>query len=164
MILLTTLHQRVIIVHASPELYASLCDECDTNLAGFPNLPPLNLTLVVAVALIDADNRILLAQRPEGKQLAGLWEFPGGKLEAGERPEDGADSRIARRTRDRREGGLPRAADLREPRLRDVPPSDAALCLPALGRVRAAAGRPDPRMGQAAGAAQAIRCRRPTSR
>jgi 8-oxo-dGTP diphosphatase len=51
-------------------------------------LPPLELTLVVAVALIDADNRILLAQRPEGKQLAGLWEFPGGKLEAGERPED----------------------------------------------------------------------------
>jgi len=42
---------------------------------------------VVAVALIDADNRILLAQRPAGKQLAGLWEFPGGKLDAGERPE-----------------------------------------------------------------------------
>jgi 8-oxo-dGTP diphosphatase len=51
-------------------------------------VPPLKLTLVVAVALIDADNRILLAQRPEGKQLAGLWEFPGGKLESGERPED----------------------------------------------------------------------------
>jgi 8-oxo-dGTP diphosphatase len=42
---------------------------------------------VVAVALIDADNRVLLAQRPAGKQLAGLWEFPGGKLEPGERPE-----------------------------------------------------------------------------
>ena len=51
-------------------------------------MPPLKLTLVVAVALIDADNRILLAQRPEGKQLAGLWEFPGGKVEAGERPEE----------------------------------------------------------------------------
>ena len=50
-------------------------------------MPPLKLTLVVAVALIDADNRILLAQRPEGKQLAGLWEFPGGKLDPGERPE-----------------------------------------------------------------------------
>src|SRR3954466_3996148 len=49
---------------------------------------PLKLTLVVAVALIDADNRVLLAQRPEGKQLAGLWEFPGGKIEAGERPEE----------------------------------------------------------------------------
>jgi 8-oxo-dGTP diphosphatase len=48
---------------------------------------PLKLTLVVACALIDADNRVLIAQRPEGKQLAGLWEFPGGKLEPGERPE-----------------------------------------------------------------------------
>lgn len=43
--------------------------------------------LVVAAALFDAQGRILLAQRPEGKQLAGLWEFPGGKLEAGETPE-----------------------------------------------------------------------------
>jgi len=47
----------------------------------------LKLTLVVACALIDADNRVLIAQRPEGKTLAGLWEFPGGKLEQGERPE-----------------------------------------------------------------------------
>ncbi|WP_020173918.1 8-oxo-dGTP diphosphatase MutT [Methyloferula stellata] len=45
------------------------------------------LLLVVAVALIDADGRILLSQRPEGKALAGLWEFPGGKVEEGERPE-----------------------------------------------------------------------------
>ena len=48
----------------------------------------LDLVLVVAVALIDADNRVLIAQRPEGKPLAGLWEFPGGKVEAGERPEE----------------------------------------------------------------------------
>jgi len=47
----------------------------------------MKLVLVVAVALIDADNRVLIAQRPEGKTLAGLWEFPGGKLEPGERPE-----------------------------------------------------------------------------
>ena len=47
----------------------------------------MKLTLVVACALIDADNRVLLAQRPQDKQLAGLWEFPGGKLEPGERPE-----------------------------------------------------------------------------
>ncbi|MEZ5762913.1 MAG: 8-oxo-dGTP diphosphatase MutT [Xanthobacteraceae bacterium] len=48
----------------------------------------MKLTLVVACALVDADNRVLIAQRPEGKQLAGLWEFPGGKLDPGERPED----------------------------------------------------------------------------
>ncbi len=47
----------------------------------------MKLTLVVACALVDADNRVLIAQRPQGKQLAGLWEFPGGKLEPGERPE-----------------------------------------------------------------------------
>ena len=47
----------------------------------------LKLTLVVACALIDADRRVLIAQRPQGKALAGLWEFPGGKIEPGERPE-----------------------------------------------------------------------------
>jgi 8-oxo-dGTP diphosphatase len=48
----------------------------------------VRLLLVVAVALVDADNRVLIAKRPEGKALAGLWEFPGGKLDAGERPEE----------------------------------------------------------------------------
>ncbi|MGP9814068.1 (deoxy)nucleoside triphosphate pyrophosphohydrolase [Rhodopseudomonas sp. NSM] len=47
----------------------------------------INLLLVVAVALIDADNRVLIAQRPKHKQLGGLWEFPGGKVDPGERPE-----------------------------------------------------------------------------
>ena len=47
----------------------------------------LKIVLVAACALIDADGRVLLAQRPEGKAMAGLWEFPGGKVEAGERPE-----------------------------------------------------------------------------
>ncbi|MFC5508970.1 MULTISPECIES: 8-oxo-dGTP diphosphatase MutT [Hyphomicrobiales] len=49
--------------------------------------PSVKLLLVVACALIDSDNRVLVAQRPEGKALAGMWEFPGGKLEPGERPE-----------------------------------------------------------------------------
>ena len=47
----------------------------------------MKVVLVSAVALIDTDGRVLLAQRPEGKSMAGLWEFPGGKIEAGETPE-----------------------------------------------------------------------------
>ncbi|TKW67221.1 MAG: 8-oxo-dGTP diphosphatase MutT [Paracoccus denitrificans] len=47
----------------------------------------MKIVLVAAVALIDADGRVLLAQRPEGKSMAGLWEFPGGKVEHGETPE-----------------------------------------------------------------------------
>ena len=47
----------------------------------------MKVVLVSAVALIDADGRVLLAQRPEGKSMAGLWEFPGGKVEPGETPE-----------------------------------------------------------------------------
>jgi 8-oxo-dGTP diphosphatase len=45
------------------------------------------IVLVAACALVDADGRVLIAQRPEGKPMAGLWEFPGGKVERGERPE-----------------------------------------------------------------------------
>jgi 8-oxo-dGTP diphosphatase len=51
-------------------------------------IEPPRIVLVVACALVDADGRVLVAQRPEGKALAGLWEFPGGKLEPGERPEE----------------------------------------------------------------------------
>ena len=47
----------------------------------------MKTVLVSAVALIDRDGRVLLAQRPEGKSMAGLWEFPGGKIESGETPE-----------------------------------------------------------------------------
>ena len=47
----------------------------------------MKTVLVVACALIDTDNRVLIAQRPEGTTFAGLWEFPGGKVDAGERPE-----------------------------------------------------------------------------
>jgi 8-oxo-dGTP diphosphatase len=52
-----------------------------------PGHPALRLLLVVAVALVDVDGRVLVSERPAGKQLAGLWEFPGGKVEPGERPE-----------------------------------------------------------------------------
>ena len=45
------------------------------------------LVLVVACALVDADGRVLVAQRPTGRSMAGMWEFPGGKVEAGETPE-----------------------------------------------------------------------------
>ena len=48
----------------------------------------VKLVLVAACALVDADGRVLIAERPAGKTMAGLWEFPGGKIEAGERPED----------------------------------------------------------------------------
>ena len=48
----------------------------------------MKTVLVSAVALVDPDGRILIAQRPEGKSLAGLWEFPGGKVEPGETPEE----------------------------------------------------------------------------
>ena len=59
------------------------CLEADAREAR-PDLPVI---LVAAIALIDVDGRILLAQRPAGKQMAGLWEFPGGKVEESETPE-----------------------------------------------------------------------------
>jgi 8-oxo-dGTP diphosphatase len=54
------------------------------------SVPPVSVKviLVAACALIDADGRVLIAQRPDGRPMAGLWEFPGGKVEAGERPEE----------------------------------------------------------------------------
>lgn len=54
---------------------------------GDPAAPSRRLLLVAAAALVDAQGRVLIAQRPEGKSLGGLWEFPGGKVEAGETPE-----------------------------------------------------------------------------
>ncbi len=55
---------------------------------------PRPVVLVVAVAMIDPDGRVLLARRPEGKSMAGLWEFPGGKVEAGETPEAALDREL----------------------------------------------------------------------
>jgi len=55
--------------------------------AALPDAKPLRLVLVSAAALVDSDGRVLLAQRPPGKSMAGLWEFPGGKVEPGETPE-----------------------------------------------------------------------------
>ena len=52
-----------------------------------PTMPNLPIVLVAAAALVDAEGRVLLAQRPEGKSMAGLWEFPGGKVKEGEVPE-----------------------------------------------------------------------------
>jgi 8-oxo-dGTP diphosphatase len=53
-----------------------------------PDRMPLKLVLVAACALVDPDGRVLIAQRPLGKEMGGLWEFPGGKMEPGERPEE----------------------------------------------------------------------------
>jgi len=55
----------------------------------------VTLLLVAAVALIDIDGRVLLTRRPEGKAMAGLWEFPGGKIEPGESPEAAAIRELA---------------------------------------------------------------------
>jgi 8-oxo-dGTP diphosphatase len=58
-----------------------------TTAADMSQSGSMPIVLVAACALVDADGRVLLAQRPEGKSMAGLWEFPGGKVESGERPE-----------------------------------------------------------------------------
>ncbi len=63
---------------------ALFAEECP---GGPPPLGDRPMVLVAAVALVDADGRVLIAQRPEGKSMAGLWEFPGGKVDAGETPE-----------------------------------------------------------------------------
>ncbi|MGB2152218.1 MAG: (deoxy)nucleoside triphosphate pyrophosphohydrolase, partial [Parvibaculales bacterium] len=58
-------------------------------MAIFPSMPitAANIIFVVACALVDGDGRVLVAERPAGKNMAGLWEFPGGKVETGETPE-----------------------------------------------------------------------------
>ena len=78
----------------------------------------LPLLLVAACALIDSDGRILLARRPEGKTMAGLWEFPGGKLHPGETPEAALIRELREELGHRRRQQLPRPVRLRQPRLR----------------------------------------------
>ena len=123
------------------------------------------LLTVVAVALIDADGRVLLAQRPAHKEQGGLWEFPGGKINEGELPEVGADPRAEGRTRHR--CALARCLaplTFASHSLRDVSPADAALHLPQLGgRARSRSkGRSSP--GCAKTACATIPCPPPTSR
>lgn len=66
---------------------ADLDDLCPSAPAVRVTAGPKPVVLVVAGALVDIDGRVLIARRPEGKKMAGLWEFPGGKLEPGETPE-----------------------------------------------------------------------------
>jgi hypothetical protein len=73
------------------------------------------LVLVAAAALVDADRRVLIAKRPEGKAMAGLWEFPGGKVEPGERPEEALLRELREELGHRDQDRLPCAADLRQP-------------------------------------------------
>lgn len=63
----------------------SCCSESIPEI--LPENPNIKVVYVSAVALVDVDGRVLIAQRPEGKKMAGLWEFPGGKIEKGESPE-----------------------------------------------------------------------------
>ena len=94
-------------------------------------MPSPPLLLVSAVALVDADDRILLARRPAGKSMAGLWEFPGGKLQEGETPE----AALIRELREELAIGTPQpreGQDLAWVRPRDMasypmPPADKPL-------------------------------------
>ena len=110
--------------------------------------------LVVAAALIDVDGRVLIAQRPKGKPLEGLWEFPGGKMDASERPEDALIRELGEELGIKVKAACLAPAHFREPFLRRLPPPDAALCLPPMGGVRSAARRAGAEMGAAEGPAQ----------
>ena len=112
----------------------------------------MKLLLVAACALVDADGRVLITQRPEGKAMAGLWEFPGGKIEPGETPEATLIRELKEELAIDTQSILPRAARLRQPHLSRLPPAHAALCVPALGGHRQAAGGSGGEVGLSEGA------------
>ena len=122
------------------------------------------LLLVAACALIDADGRVLLARRPEGKTMAGLWEFPGGKLAPGETPE----AALIRELNE--ELGIDVSAACLAPFAFASHAYDGfhllmpLFSVPPLERHPNAAREPDAGLGAAAEARPTIRCRRPTSR
>lgn len=101
------------------------------------------LLLVVAAALLDADGRVLLAQRPAGRSMAGLWEFPGGKIEDGERPEESLIRELAE------ELGIQVQEDCLAPLTFASHAYDQFCLLMPLYVCRRWSGTPEPREGQA---------------
>ena len=108
----------------------------------------MKLLLVVAVALVDADGRVLISERPAGKALAGLWEFPGGKIEPNERPEETLIRELAEEIGIVVEEPCLAPLTFASHGLPGLPSPDAALRLPALERYGPPARRAAPAMGE----------------
>ncbi|MFC7332701.1 (deoxy)nucleoside triphosphate pyrophosphohydrolase [Rhodocista pekingensis] len=107
------------------------------------SLPPVRTVLVVAAALVDVDGRVLLAQRPPGKSLAGLWEFPGGKVHEGETPEQALVREL------REELGIDTASSCLAPLTFASHRYDSFHLLMPLYACRVWKGEPTPQEGQA---------------
>ena len=120
--------------------------------------------LVAAVALVDPDGRVLIAQRPEGKSMAGLWEFPGGKVDAGETPEQALVREL------HEELGIETATSCLAPiAFASHGYEKFHLLMPVFAcrkwdGIAAAARGPGAEVGAAGASSRAIRCRRPTCR
>lgn len=115
----------------------------DSSVRQETGLGGMRLVLVAAVALVDGEGRVLLAQRPEGKSLAGLWEFPGGKIEAGESPEAALVRELAEEL-----GIVVAQTDLEPGPFASHAYPDFHLLMP-LWLARRWQGTPEPREGQA---------------